>query len=479
MKKINFILSTGLIIIFIMFNSCKKWIDPGMNVDPNNPATVSLATLLPATQIGLAYSYGGDLGYAALMWTQQLAGGANQALSYDRYNFKPGDVDNAWAAGMYGGAMTDINNLINLATAQNSPWYRGVAEIEMAIAIGAMTDLFGDVPYSQAWKSPTITTPIFDPQKSIYVNIFKLLQQAKTDMLQSQTSISKYPTTDDLIYGGDLKQWAKVANALEARFAIHLSIVAPDTAYTTALKYLANGLKDYTDDFAVTFGTGQSNSNPFYQFNYNRGGDIGNGAFMIDTMVKISDPRLIIYYDSTNFYKYGNDIYVGLTPGSGGYNYNGWGPTFVSPNSPIVFMSYVEQKFIEAEAQLQTGHADLAADAYNLAVKKSLAKYGVSNSTWENQYANETAGTINLKKIIYQKYLGLNLQFEVFNDYRRTGLPVLKLAEYISPSISHIPYRYPYGQSEINYNPHCPNNINIFVDKIPWMDAALWNATKK
>jgi hypothetical protein len=121
MKRINFILSAGLIIIFIMFNSCKKWIDPNLNTDPNNPETVTLPLLLPGTQAGLAYTYGGDLAYVALMWTQQLGGGANQPLSYDQYNYKPGDVDNAWAIELYGGPLKDIHTMIGKAGAE-SPW---------------------------------------------------------------------------------------------------------------------------------------------------------------------------------------------------------------------------------------------------------------------------------------------------------------------------------------------------------------------
>ena len=450
-----------------MFNSCKKWIDPSLNNDPNNPMTVTLATLLSGTQVGLGYTYGGDMGYAALMWTQQLAGGANQPFAYDQYNFKPGDIDNVWNAEMYGGPMKDINILIGKAAADASPAYKGIAEIEMALAIGAITDLFGNAPYSQAFKGAANLSPAYDHQKAIYASIIILLEQAKTDLAANSAF---YPGTDDFIYGGDLAKWTMLANALEARFYIHQTIVDPTHAYANALTALANGFTGNADDYKITFGTSEGNSNPFYQFNEQRGGDIGTGAFLLDTMVKISDPRLPVYYNADG------GAYKGLPAGVGGADFTPVGSAFTSANSPVVFMSYVEQKFIEAEAKLQTDDASGAATAYNDAIKASLTANGVTDAEWVNTYANENSETISLEKIICQKYIALFLQFEVYNDYRRTGFPVLKLASGISPSISTIPYRYPYAQSEINYNSNCPSNINIFSNKVPWMDASLWNA---
>lgn len=466
MKKFNFIISAGLIMIFIMFNSCKKWIDSNYNTDPNNPATVTLATLLSASQANWGYTYGGDQGYTALIWMQQLAGGANQPLAYDQYNYKPGDVDNIWNAESYAAPMTTMHLLINQAGAE-SPYYRGIGEIEMAFAIGTMTDLFGDIPYSQAFQGAANLNPAFDHQKTIYTDIFNLLEKAIADLNAAKSLF--VPGTDDLIYGGDLSLWIKAAYALEARYYIHESIVDAN-AYTNALTALAKGFAKNSEDFVMPFQASEKNSNPFYQFNEQRGGDIGTGAFIIDTLVKSKDPRLPVYFDSTGT---GLGKYVGLAPGVGGTNYTPVGSTFTSASSPVVFMSYTEQLFIEAEAKLKTGDAAGAATAYNNAIAASLAKYSVTDATWLSTYANESGATITLKKIIYQKYLALFLQKEVYNDFRRTGFPVLKLASGISPSITHIPYRYPYGQSEINYNPHTPS-ISIFVNKIPWMDPTLW-----
>ena len=100
------------------------------------------------------------------------------------------------------------------------------------------------------------------------------------------------------------------------------------------------------------------------------------------------------------------------------------GPYYGSINSPVELITYVEMKFIEAEAALPTDAAR-AATAYNDAVLASLAKHGVTDATFEANFASETAATITLEKIIDQKYTALYSSHEVWTDWRRTGLPSL------------------------------------------------------
>jgi len=128
------------------------------------------------------------------------------------------------------------------------------------------------------------------------------------------------------------------------------------------------------------------------------------------------------------------------------------GDFFKQPTSYVALISYVETKFIEAEASLQTNNLPRAAAAYDTAVANSLAKFGISNPAFIKKYASETAGTINLNKIMLQKYLALYLQGEIFTDWRRTGIPKL------TPSASNvtnnvIPRRYVYPISERLENP--------------------------
>jgi hypothetical protein len=71
-----------------------------------------------------------------------------------------------------------------------------------------------------------------------------------------------------------------------------------------------------------------------------------------------------------------------------------------------------------------------------------------------------------------QKYLGLFMQVEVFNDWRRTGIPSLTTsADNVTNDI--IPRRYPYPISERLENPkNYPAEVKI-------TDRVWWDSSKK
>ncbi|MEI6122351.1 MAG: SusD/RagB family nutrient-binding outer membrane lipoprotein [Bacteroidota bacterium] len=446
-----------LILLMVVISSCKKWMDPEYNKDPGRPSDVSLALLTPGTQVGLGYAVGGDLKYAASMWMQQLAGGANQPLAYDRYTFTQSDVDNVWKYAMYSGPMVDMKKMMDKAKSEGSPWYAGIAKVEMAYSIGCITDLWNDAPYSEAFQGDANLTPKYDTQSAIYDAIFALLNDAIADFNQPATANISFPGGDDFIYGGDITLWTKAAYSLEARYYLHKS-KRDVSAYANALTALANGFTSNAEDMQAPFGNSTNENNPMYQFMFvDRPGDIVIGAKLIDGMITTGDPRFDKLVDTAG----GG---TGSHPGAAdGFAYPG--PFWASANSPVPFMSYVELKFIEAEAKLGTSDAPGAATAFNDAVKASLAKMGVTNLTWEALYANETGSTITLEKIIGQKYFALCYQLEVYNDWRRTGFPVLVPAT--NSTMSTIPRRYPYPTSERLYNgANMP--IATIADRVWW-----------
>lgn len=425
----------------VFTGSCKKWIDQDINVDPNNPSDVTLAVLLPSAEAGAGYATGGDLKYGASIWMQQMAGGANQPLAYDRYVFTQSDVDNVWKWNMYAGAMMDCHDMIIKAEAQKCPYYGGMAKVLMAYLLGCTTDLWGSVPYSEAFQGVDNLTPAYDSQETIYATLNTLLDGAIADFAKTEADNLVLPGGEDLIYGGDISTWNMAAHALKARYALHLSKRNGAAAYTAALAELADAFTSNAEDFEFTFGSSSNENNPLFQFNDQRTYDIVTGANLVDSLVARADPRLPLLIDGT-------DGYVGTHPGQA----DGWsliGPYYASPNSPVPFISYVECKFIEAEALLPTD-ANAAATAFNDAVKASLAKFGVSDPAWEAIWAAETGATITLEKIIQQKYYALCFQLEVYNDWRRTGFPVLQPAP--NGVLSEIPRRYPYPTSEKLYN---------------------------
>jgi Starch-binding associating with outer membrane len=454
MKKI----AIHILIVTVLLCSCKKWIDPSMNDDPNNPTDVAMAQLVAPIEANLAYVVGGELARYNCDWMQQITGLQSQAADVDIYTISESDVNDAWSYNLYSPGMINTKILMDKAVTTSSPHFGGIAKVLMAYHLGVTTDLWGDIPYSDALNGATNKyKPKYDTQEEIYTSIFTLLNDAITD-LNSATSVFE-PDGEDLIYSGDLTKWLKTAYALKARYSLHLAKRNGVTAYSDALAAVANAYTSNDDDFKVIFGSAYNNANPIYKSEQERPRYISACATYENMLGSVNDPRQAIYFDGT----------LGSVPGQPNANASLIGASYASATSPVYLMSYAEVKFIEAEARYSLNASDpLAVTAYNDGLKASLQREGVyGDGTWYN--ANMiTSATISLEKIIDQKYLSSFLQIETWTDWRRTGYPVLALAT--GAVTSEIPRRLPYPQDERLYN---GNNMpaGLTITNRVWWDV--------
>ncbi|MCB9232646.1 MAG: SusD/RagB family nutrient-binding outer membrane lipoprotein [Bacteroidia bacterium] len=420
--------------------SCNKWFE-GVNDNPNDPIDVPVSVLIPSIEGSLAYGVGGDASRYVSVFMQHCEGATRQFTAINAYQLSENDVDNFWRFNLYAGPLNDLHILNTKAEAEGYHEYAGVAKILMAYGLSVATDLFGDVPYSEAFQGADNLTPIYDTQQELYTTIMPgLLNQGIADLNNSGAAV--VPGDDDLIYGGDVQKWIQLANTLKARLQLHTK------DYSGALATLNAGdvFTGNGDDFTFYFGTTQTSANPWFQYVQQRD-DIRYTTTLSDMMASISDPRFDAYFDTTNG---ASDL----------------GPWLGSINSPVEMATYVEMKFIQAEAAFQTGDKTTAADAHNEAIKASLAKVGVVDLAFEAAEASETAGTITLDKIMTHKYIALFLQPEVWTDFRRTDLPALTAVP-VNVTSNVIPTRFPYPQSEVLYNPNTPPSLSI-TTKVWW-----------
>lgn len=450
-KLIGLLILTSLIAV-----ACNQWLDTNLNIDPTSPEKVPGQTVLPTTQVGIAYVLGGDINRFTGCWTQHFFGYDRQHSGIYQYIIKEDDLNNAWNT-MYAGPMMDLKFLIDWGKENNSPYYSGIAKILMAFSLGMWTDLIGDIPYSQAFMGVVNLKPEYDSQEKIYTTIQSLLDEAIID-LQSTSSVFK-PSSDDFMYGGETVKWIKAAYTMKARYFLHLK------KYDEALAALANGFTGNDDDLQLNFTDKETEANPLYQFDQQRN-DIRMGPKLMELMNSFNDPRLPFFAQPNN---------------EGGYDQTSpLGPFYASINSPVPFITFVEAKFIEAECQLATGNTAGAFQAYQDAIMASMAKVGVSDADaqtyWEQSTVSVGTSNLTLQNIIEQKYIACYYNAETYTDWRRTGFPQL------TPVVGNqIPRRFPYPQSErtFNYNnliKAAPNSgdINFKFEKL-WWDKTYWN----
>ncbi len=441
--KFNYKILIFLSVVVLALSSCQKYFGD-INLNPDSASTVSPATILPAVETTLNYAIGGDISRFASIFDQQTTGNNRQFAGYNNYQFINGDFSTIWD-NLYLGTMNNLKLIETYAASKNANAYYGIAKILEANALMTATDFFGDVPYSDAFQAAKQFQPKYDAQADVYNSIIALLNDGRAKL--ALPAGAPAPGSDDIIYGGSTAKWTKFANALAARAYLHLTKVDKGN-YAKALAELAKGaFASSSDDARFQYLATDIGAAPWYEYLRDRG-DTENGVGYIAILKSLSDPRSSTY-GAPYFDAKGNNIQ----------------PLFI-PNQAVAYMSFTEQKFIEAECKLQTGDAPGALAAYIAGINSSFAEAGNKAADATTYLLNPKVipvSGITLKEIITQKYIALWTQPEAYLDWRRTGIPAL------TPNTgSAIPRRFLYPLTEIDYNTNSPKGVKLF-DKV-WLD---------
>src|SRR5665213_1867790 len=74
-------------------------------------------------------------------------------------------------SGFYAGGLQDLATILGQNDAKTKPNLVAPALVMKSWTYGIMTDMWGDIPYSQANLSDPSRPPAYDPQKAIYAGI--------------------------------------------------------------------------------------------------------------------------------------------------------------------------------------------------------------------------------------------------------------------------------------------------------------------
>lgn len=419
----------SLAALLLGLSSCSDYLD--INTDPTaiSDSQVTMAALLPTVIEATAqanYQYAFSINQVAQHINGVTGGGVSSHAEFR--------ISSAWTFA-YLTAMSNVNTMLKRAQELNAPHYAGVGKILMAYNLLMATDAWENVPYTQAF---TITNlkPGYDTQESIYATVNRLLDEAVADLNQTTSAFS--PGTEDLAFNGDRAKWRRTAQALKARTAIHASLKSGATAANNALAALTGAMTGNADDFQVAGNT--KNLNPWHSgvalANTTGNLTIRHSAQLVNAMNGVTygiwDPRLPLIAGRTT----GNanaTTWAGNEPGTGtGGNVDLVATSWHSRNvSPIQFITFSEQKFIQAEAEFlknngtatSAGTTAAGYQAYLDGIKASLDKIGVAD-TAKTRYLGSPlvavgAANLTLGHIMVEKWKALFLNPEVWSDMRR------------------------------------------------------------
>lgn len=456
MRKFS-IISTLSLAISILVTSCEI---SEVNVNPNSPTVVPENVILPFAEESIARLMSGSGQVMAGIFVQYYEGIDNHPRQVQQYVVNEAlYVEWDWND-YYDGPMINLKKMIEVAKANGNHYYTGIGNTLMALCLGNITSLWGDVPYSDALDGANNKFPKFDSQKQIYETIQALLDSAIVNF--NKTYNGRKPKNDDILFGGDIARWKKVAWALKARYYMHLTKRSAQLNFNPAQKALEacqNAISSLSEDLQFPYGYSASEYNRFYSF-ARLGYIIPNSSFT-SLLSALNDPRRDFYYKKK----------FGVATLENSY--------FTSPNSPVFLITYHELKFIEAEARLRMDENDPQAQvALQEAVRSSLIKicgdavpqstidsYVVANAVLSGDFENK------LKCIIRQKYIAMFASIESWTDYRRTGYPLLTP----NPNGDNpqnpggaIPRRLAYPQTERLYNKNFPTPLPTLQTRFWW-----------
>jgi len=480
MKKYTYCL---LIILGIStIQSCTKNFDT-LNINPNaSPKAIPGFIFTKAEYDGTSAML--DLLLGTMQYTtsfNDVAGfGSKYVLSQSQQS----------AAAFSNSYPNEINELVEVIKAAGTDASQSnlVAEARIwrVYCFSRLTDLYGDIPYSQAGQgyNSGIYKPVYDPQKDIYADLLKELDQAATSLDAGKATFG----AADLIYNGATDKWKKFAYSLMLRCAMRMTKVDINAAQTWATKAIAGGVILNDADIAKVpyVGSGQDiNKNPLANDLWNNDYIAKDGVtnteggkyqdVFINFLKTNKDPRLgvisIVYNggvaDTTSSIQKGMSSGLNTKPVDF-VTYSEPNPkTILLLNSPRLVFTAAESYFLLAEAASRGWYnGSSASTAYENGIAAAMRQWaiigGSAGTITDNQIntyiANHkfTNGTLdqNLQQIYTQFWVGVfpDAQ-EVFATYRRTGYPALVPNNYVGNATGGKIFRrmlYPISEQNLN-----------------------------
>jgi hypothetical protein len=462
----------GLGAVLLMVASCTSNFEE-INTDPNRPEKVNPGVILGQMQYRIINSgVSAARGFTHELMQVDAPRSSTSGQGLHRYAVNPG-------AGVWSGFyqnLTDIEDIYKVADGLKENNYKAIALVYKCWAYSILTDLYGDVPYSQAIKATESNfKPAFDKQKDIYTQILKDLETAN----------SLFDDTKILTFGGDLvynanvltgaknvgiQRWKKFANSLKLRLLLRLlkrdgeinvkeqltAMLADATKYPTFSATADDAIFRYPGTFPYF--------NPYYNA---RTLDWRDGTyfteFFLDPMNATNDPRRAIWAIPVTVA--GVPTFKGIQSGY---------PTtleyVVGQNSSYtdalktlpqvgVMMTFAETEFIKAELALKgytTGKTSKA--HYEAGIASSMVQWGATMpATFLTQkgvaYDATATSEKQLEQIMLQKYYAyFFVDYQAWFEKRRTGYPVLPRGTGI-PTENKFPSRVPYPTYLQSLNP--------------------------
>ncbi len=495
MKTINNRLFIIILFAAAVFAGCKKgYLD--VNQDPNRVTDDNITAQLIFPQAAHATGARSASGNFQFIenWMGYWAAAGDYAIQQDEtsYNIDFSFADALWQ-NQYN-VLFDLNRVKTKAQPKGDSLLAGAAMVLSAKLFQDLVDLYGNIPYTQAFQNDKFTQPTYDNAKDVYTALQTSLDSAILYFKQSPRASF---TSADIVNGGNITLWVKFANTLKLRMLIRQSQVSGFNPAAEIAKIVANGGVLHAGE-TIDVNPGYVNSlnkqSPFYTnygltpTNADASPSTRANTYFVTLLNSTSDPRLSRFFKApANGGAITGNVY-GLAAGNPpGAATSAMGPGLARDATQNQWiLTSVESLFLEAEAIARGWLPGNAQTAYEAAVRESFTWLGVPNATTAaNTYLTtqaiadwDNAGATALSKakfITYQKYIALSGidPLETWSDLRRLDMIPNKGYISVNPArlANTLPLRVLYPQSEYTTNStnvNAQGKVDQFTSKLFW-----------
>ena len=501
MKKLSIIFS-----LVLLLSACDNFLD--INENPNFPSDVSDELILTSAISSVTNVYAADWGLIGSFWSQHWAQNntSSQYKIYESYALSSNTnvIERSYRE-MFEGALSD-NEIFMRKVEEDENWgaYLMGAVIK-AYGFQYLVDMYGNVPYTEAFLGAEKINPIIDKGEDVYASIYSLILDALDKDFSSY--VTELYSSNDILFNGKIDDWKAFAHSLRLRILLRQFNANSSFATTEITNLLAdmeagNILLLDKDASVTNFEDSDSKSSPLFetdQRQLNTKNNIRANATLVSYLKEFSDDRI-----NSLFEVVAEDI-IGIITGS--YNVPSTefeapdiiSKPFITPTMPVFWMTKAESDLLIAEAYLRIGDVAKAQSYYESGVAASFDRMGAEiGDLLSGDYSFPTSGFEDqLKAIIMQKWVdaaegGRGLESHI--ERVRTGYPeesaisdqidegYVLPAEYIPGTLIYskkgttagiFPKRFPYPDSELNFNSNAAeykalSDADVILSRVWW-----------
>lgn len=476
MKYIKYKIIAIVFVLIAFLGGCKKMGDFGStNVSPNSAVIPLPSALLTDAIYRMSSALASSRAFQTnpTLYVQWLM----QTQYPDEAQYATAQID--WAT-FYVNPLEDLRKIIQYNSDEKTQVYASnsgsnanqlaIARIYKAYIFSIVTDLYGDIPYSEALVGST--TAVYDKQEDIYKDLINELTEAVAQFDGGAT------VKGDIILNGSATKWKKFANSLRMILSLRLSKVYPGasdyaaTEFKKALNDPAGYIDSNGDNVAYAYLSDDTFRSPWEAL-FDGRADYAPSQTFVDTLKLYNDPRISVFLT-----KDGDGGYTGIPYGlkrddlltweNANPNWSLMGDDVTERTSPGYIITSAQVKFTRAEAAQIGWTSEVALDLYNQGISDSWEQWGVSDAAQYAAYISDPKTSFEsrpLEQIATQKWISLypNQNFEAWAEWRRTGFPTLVPAINAVNQSKQIPRRYQYPANEPTLN---TTNYNAAVSRL-------------